>query len=190
MVAVVFIWIIILLCFFQEPRFVVDCWSTVLGTCLSANIPRSKLCDIYIGMQPTARKVTKMLVYPETLTNSQRAVKNHLGRYISEIRLHWFEKISPVRPSSSWSFTQALWLIIKNVDHINNIQRKTSQNRTTEQVLQREHVMGEHIGKLDPKVQGFIWSCVSYRKLEVSSLLSKVMRMHFWRRNDGSKDVV
>lgn len=51
----------------QEPKYIVNCWTNVLKD-LGSNISREQLKEIYFNMEPTPRKVIKLLQFPEHMS--------------------------------------------------------------------------------------------------------------------------
>ena len=76
----------------QEPRFIVDCWSSVFAQNKSTTMTLQELQLLYTEMKPNAKKVVKMLQFSDSLTVSENEVKNHLCRFVRELEYDMIEK--------------------------------------------------------------------------------------------------
>ncbi|CAG2249716.1 unnamed protein product [Mytilus edulis] len=68
----------------QECNFITDAWAKILSQ-LGQSLSYENLTEIYSKMEPSNRKVTKMLHFSDNLSNLEREVMNHLQRYVREL---------------------------------------------------------------------------------------------------------
>ncbi|XP_034074374.1 uncharacterized protein LOC117547703 [Gymnodraco acuticeps] len=67
----------------QKPMFVIDCWREINHQHL--NLSPEALTKLLSDLQPTTKKVCKLLKFDVDLTTNQKEVANHLKRFIREL---------------------------------------------------------------------------------------------------------
>lgn len=67
----------------QKPMFVIDCWREITHPHLS--LSPEALTKLFSDLQPTTKKVCKLLKFDINLTPKQKEVRNHLKRFIREL---------------------------------------------------------------------------------------------------------
>ncbi|XP_030290693.1 uncharacterized protein LOC115592255 isoform X3 [Sparus aurata] len=67
----------------QTPKFVIDCWREITNNHLS--LSPEALTKLFSDLQPTTKKVCKLLKFALDLTPKQKEVGNHLKRFIREL---------------------------------------------------------------------------------------------------------
>ncbi|KAI4802712.1 hypothetical protein KUCAC02_006291 [Chaenocephalus aceratus] len=67
----------------QKPMFVIDCWREMNDQHL--NLSPEALTKLLSDLQPTTKKVCKLLKFDVDLTTNQKEVANHLKRFIREL---------------------------------------------------------------------------------------------------------
>ena len=65
----------------QKPSFVAQKWCDALAL---LNLDANKLSRVYLKLQPTAKKVLKILIVPENMNIEENTLSNHLKRLIRE----------------------------------------------------------------------------------------------------------
>jgi len=68
----------------QEPKFIVNCWADVLKD-LGSVISSDRLKEMYTEMEPTPKKVLKLIKFPENMSLPEAEVANHARRFIREL---------------------------------------------------------------------------------------------------------
>lgn len=64
----------------QTPKFVIDCWRKITNNHLY--LSTEALTKLFSDLQPTTKKVCKLLKFALDLTPNQKEVGNHLKRFI------------------------------------------------------------------------------------------------------------
>lgn len=67
----------------QKPMFVLDWWKDVVMQHIGFS--NEELINIVQQYKPTAKKVTGLLHFPQSLSTTEREVQNHLKRFIREL---------------------------------------------------------------------------------------------------------
>ncbi|KAI4816859.1 hypothetical protein KUCAC02_009160, partial [Chaenocephalus aceratus] len=67
----------------QKSMFVIDCWREINHQHL--NLSPEALNKLLSDLQPTTKKVCKLLTFDVDLTTNQKEVANHLKRFIREL---------------------------------------------------------------------------------------------------------
>ena len=68
----------------QKPMFVIDCWKEITHHHHLSLFPEA-LTKLFSDLQPTTKKVCKMLKFGTDLTTTQKEVGNHLKKFIREL---------------------------------------------------------------------------------------------------------
>lgn len=73
----------------QSSMFVIDCISPYLK---KLGIPEDKLKSMYESLFPTTRKVLALLKFPETMSQEEIIVSNHVRRFVRELDIFTLKK--------------------------------------------------------------------------------------------------
>ncbi|XP_070551821.1 uncharacterized protein [Ptychodera flava] len=91
----------------QEPMFVIDCWQQVLTP---LKLTHEEFLEMYNNLKPTARKVLKILKYPDNLSPAENEIMNHLHRFIRGLDKNTLGKFLRFCTGANLMVKQEIWV--------------------------------------------------------------------------------